>query len=104
MKYTKGQSGNPKGRPKGSKNKVKAQVVDVLGGFLVNNAERIQNLFDELTDPKDKLKFIVSVLPYIVPRQQSEKPAEDGSNPDRCVEVIKFVVVDPKDKTDQVTP
>lgn len=96
-KFQKGCSGNPQGRPQGAKNKVKSQVVEMLGNFIADNAAAIQSLFDELTDPRDKLKFIVSVLPYIIPRQQSEKPAET-SNPDRCVEVVKFVIVDPKDK------
>lgn len=48
----------------------------MLGNFIADNAAAIQSLFDELTDPRDKLKFIVSVLPYIIPRQQSER-AED---------------------------
>lgn len=75
-KFQKGCSGNPQGRPLGAKNRVKTQVVEMLGNFIADNAAAIQSLFDELTDPRDKLKFIVSVLPYIIPRQQSER-AED---------------------------
>ena len=75
-KFKKGCSGNPQGRPIGAKNRVKTQVVEMLGNFLADNASTIQSLFDELTDPRDKLKFIVSVLPFIIPKQQTER-AED---------------------------
>jgi len=76
MRYSKGESGNPQGRPKGSKNKVKARVLELIGEFVEVNLSDIQKHYDEL-EPKDKLRFLSSMLNYVAPKQQGEPQQRD---------------------------
>ena len=73
MRYSKGVSGNPSGRPVGAKNKVKSRIAEQIADFVEANLPTIQAEFDSL-EAKDKLRFIASLLNYILPKQQSEKP------------------------------
>jgi hypothetical protein len=79
MPFNKGFSGNPNGRKKGSANKITSNIRNVLNSFIEANQDNIQPIFDQL-EPKDKLKFIVEVLPYITPKFQSIKIEPSQSN------------------------
>lgn len=68
------------GRTAGTPNRLTIEIRNVLNSFIEANKDQIQPIFDEL-DNKDKLKFIVEVLPYITPKYQStqltiEEPTE----------------------------
>jgi hypothetical protein len=63
------EKGNP-GKPKGAKNKVNSQMRDLIQQLFDNNFDTIQQDLEEL-DPKDRLKFLSDLLPYLLPKLQS---------------------------------
>lgn len=77
MGLPKGRTNNPNGRPQGSSNKVTTDLRNFIQDILNMNAEKIQSDIESL-EPRDRLKFLVSLLPYIVPKPQSTPaPQED---------------------------
>lgn len=63
------ETGNP-GRPKGSKNKASGQIRDRIQTLFDTNFETIQEDLESL-EPKDRLKFMTDLLPYLLPKLQS---------------------------------
>ena len=70
MPFKKGQSGNIKGRTKGTQNKVTKHLRESITSFLENNFERLENDFELLT-PKDRIKFYCDLLQYSLPKLQT---------------------------------
>ena len=70
MPFRKGQSGNIKGRTKGTPNKVTKHLRECITSFLENNFERLENDF-ELLPPKDRIKFYCDLLQYSLPKLQT---------------------------------
>jgi len=66
MTYKKGQSGNEKGRPKGTKNKTTEQIKDLFRQFLSKNMNTLQNDFNQL-DARERLVFIEKVAKIVLP-------------------------------------
>lgn len=71
-KFQKGQSGNPKGRPKGSQNEKTKYIKDWLISLIGSNAKDISQSFRNLP-MKERCKFISSILPYVLPKQTESK-------------------------------
>ena len=71
MPFKKGTSGNPKGKPKGLKNKVTEEArvifVDVMEGEVGNIKDSLQLLREESTEKY--LKALSSLFPYFMPKQ-----------------------------------
>lgn len=63
------EKGNP-GRPKGAKNKVNAQMRGLIQKLFDDNYQTIQDDLESL-EPKDRLKFLSDLLPYLLPKLQS---------------------------------
>ena len=55
-KWQKGQSGNPSGRPEGSKNKSTQIIRESIQLIVENNIDSIQDSLD-LMNPKEKMKL-----------------------------------------------
>ena len=72
MAFTKGKSGNPNGRPKGSKNKATSDLREFVLDFLECNKEKVQRDFDAL-EPKDRAQLYFKVMEYALPKLQATK-------------------------------
>ncbi len=70
MPFIKGQSGNLKGRPKGSINKTTYDLRVTIAEFLENNFEKISTDF-ELLQPKDRIKYYCELLNFGLPKLQT---------------------------------
>lgn len=67
-KYQKGQSGNPKGRPRGSVDEKKAYIRDWVISIIGSNGKRLEQNFSHLSR-KEQWRVITQLLPYVLPRQ-----------------------------------
>jgi hypothetical protein len=63
------EKGNP-GRPKGAKNKVNTELRGLIQKLFDDNYQTIQDDLEAL-EPKDRLKFLSDLLPYLLPKLQS---------------------------------
>jgi hypothetical protein len=70
MGLKKGMINNPTGRPKGVQNRVTTEIKEVINQFINDNIGNLQNEFNNL-ESKDKLRFLIDLLPYVIPKLQS---------------------------------
>ncbi|WP_373521068.1 DUF5681 domain-containing protein [Aquiflexum sp.] len=70
MGLKKGQTNNPNGRPKGSKNKINEEIREKIQSLFDGNFDKIQSDIEKL-DPKNRLKFLTDLMPYLVPKLQT---------------------------------
>jgi len=67
MRYAKGQSGNPAGRPRGVPNKVTGEIRQVLTKALAGQARELPGLFKQLS-PEQRIEALARLMQYVVPR------------------------------------
>jgi hypothetical protein len=72
MKYIKGQSGNPNGRPKGSPNKATADIRELLLQFVKDNYEEFLRAFYSLT-PEQRSTLWLKGAMHLIPKAEPEK-------------------------------
>ena len=75
-KFEKGKSGNPNGRPKGSRNEKTAYIRDWLVSLIGSNSKRLSDNFFRLP-LKEQFRVITQVLPYVLPKQTEAKISAD---------------------------
>lgn len=75
MKFQKGQSGNPKGRPKGAKGKADTDLKRWVAEILDGGREKFEKALGCLP-PQDYIKTFLSLLNYSLPKLQSMSPGE----------------------------
>lgn len=70
MGLPKGKTNNPAGKPPGTKNKVNAELREMISDFLNTEFDTIKADFKKL-EPKDRMKFYTDLLQYGLPRLQA---------------------------------
>ena len=81
------------GRPKGSLNKITAELREWISLFIHENKEQIQQDFDSL-EPKDRILIFEKLLKYSLPALQSTTLTTDferlsDSELDRIIDELK---------------
>ena len=69
-KFKKGESGNPDGRPPGSRNKTGNDVREMIGVFIAEKLPYLFKMFDKM-EAKEQRIFITDLMPYYIPKHQS---------------------------------
>jgi hypothetical protein len=64
------------GRPKGSPNRITAELRDWISSFIHDNKEQIQKDFDSL-EPKEKIMMFEKLLKYALPALQATSITTD---------------------------
>lgn len=62
-----GKTNNPNGRPKGSPNKVTAQLRSILKDVIADELERLPETMEGL-DPKERLDVLIKLIPFCMPK------------------------------------
>lgn len=97
MKYTKGMSGNPKGKPKGTKSKSVEEIRIRIKTFIDNNWQQVEDDFMKM-DPKERLTIFEKLLKYAIPPLQSMniqaeiKTTLEGMTDDQLNELAEKII------------
>jgi hypothetical protein len=77
MPFKPGKSGNPLGKPKGTKGKLSTKVKEALATALEGELENIQELLHQL-EPKERIDAISRLLPCCMPRLAAQSISVDA--------------------------
>ncbi len=80
MPFEKGKSGNPDGKPKGSKNKVDNSMKEILKIAFTPTIEKITDILATL-DPEKQLEMLSKFLPFFAPKLQTVNVTDEDLDP-----------------------
>lgn len=68
--WTKGVSGNPQGKAKGTQDRIRRETREKFLGLIQNNMDNMQEWLDlmSIEDPEKAANFVVKLLPYFIPK------------------------------------
>jgi len=72
MKYIKGQTGNPNGRPKGSQNKTTADLRELLKRFVIDNYEQFLCVLKAVS-PELRCTLWLKAMLHLLPKAEPER-------------------------------
>ena len=70
MGLSQGKTNNPAGRPKGTPNRIGAELRERVIAFVENRWDQLESDFDEVT-PRERLIFIEKLMAYTLPKLQA---------------------------------
>lgn len=70
MVFRKGEVGNPKGRPRGTRNKRNADLTEWVKMLLQGMQAQVMSDLNEL-EPSERVKSYINLLGYAIPKQAS---------------------------------
>lgn len=72
---------NPNGRPKGTPNKVTAELRTILKDFIYSELERLPEYFETI-ETAQRLELLIKLIPYALPKVEAVKDnrGEAGEN------------------------
>lgn len=74
--FKKGQTGNPKGRPRGSTSEKTRYIKEWALSLIGSNAQSMSENFKNLSS-KEKWRVITQLLPYVLPKQTEARVKAD---------------------------
>jgi len=77
MSQPRGKTGNPYGRPKGSKNKQTSEIKDKIEKALLAKTDKIMKDFDSLKGER-RIKFFIELAKIVLPRPRSQEEEEEN--------------------------
>lgn len=78
-----GESGNPNGRPKGSKNKQTAAIRDAYQRLTESNLENMTQWINQVAadNPKEAFELMIKLSEYVIPKlARTEVTGNDGED------------------------
>lgn len=99
MPYIKGQSGNPAGRPVGSKNRATNAMREAMASLIDNNIDKMSGWLDQIgrDDPYAAFQCMLRLMEFHIPKmsrvmyvqdQEAENTEKDNAYKDNIVDAI----------------
>lgn len=81
MAPPKGKSNNPKGKPKGTQNKVTTDFKDAVNKFIHYSAPQMIKWLEQIEDPEKRLNQLHKFAEYAYPKLARTENVGDGGGP-----------------------